>query len=155
MFPDLSGVAKVCSNPRTFIRTQSAHFIRFRINSLWTRDAARPDQDILISDSRACAKKNENNESGTKMFRFRHECEKSLVTNCSLSAVSTAKWLSYFRIERRSTMSCHHGSKISGSEQSFLTETAICIVERWKKSMGYRFVPVSYTHLTLPTNREV
>ena len=35
----------------------------------------------------------------------------------------------------------YHGSKISGSEQSFLTETAICIVERWKKCMGYRFVP--------------
>ena len=102
--------------------------------------ATGPDKDILISDSRACAKKNENNESGTKMFRFRHECEKSLVTNCSLSAVSTAKWLSYYRIERRSTMSCHHGSKISGSEQSFLTETAICIVERSWKSMGYNLL---------------
>ena len=32
------------------------------------------------------------------------------------------------------------GSKNSGSRQSFLTETAICIVKRWKKSMGYRFV---------------
>ena len=32
------------------------------------------------------------------------------------------------------------GSKIAGSQQPFLTETAICIVERWKKSMGYRFV---------------
>ena len=38
-------------------------------------------------------------------------------------------------------MSGYHGSKISGSQQSFLTEMAICIVERWKKSMGYRFVP--------------
>ena len=37
-------------------------------------------------------------------------------------------------------MSCHHGSKISGSEQSFLTETAICIVERCKISMDYCFV---------------
>ena len=35
----------------------------------------------------------------------------------------------------------YHGSKVSGSQQSFLTETAIRIVERWKKSMGYRFVP--------------
>ena len=32
------------------------------------------------------------------------------------------------------------GSKIAGSQQPFLTETVICIVERWKKSMGYRFV---------------
>ena len=35
----------------------------------------------------------------------------------------------------------YHNSKISGCLQSFLTETGICIVERWKKSMGYRFVP--------------
>ena len=28
-----------------------------------------------------------------------------------------------------------------GSQQFFLTETAIFIFERWKKSMGYRFVP--------------
>ena len=34
-----------------------------------------------------------------------------------------------------------HSSTISGSQQSFLTETAICIVERWNKSVGYRFVP--------------
>ena len=88
-----------------------------------------------------CAKKNQKNEPGTKMFRIRHECEKSLVTNCSLSAVSTTKWLSYDRIERRSTMSCYYGSKIFGSQQSFLTETVICIVERCKKNMDYCFVP--------------
>ena len=35
----------------------------------------------------------------------------------------------------------YHCGKISGSKQSFLTETAIWIVERWKKSLGYRFVP--------------
>ena len=35
----------------------------------------------------------------------------------------------------------YHGSKISGSQQSFLTETAICIVERLNKSMDYRLVP--------------
>ena len=35
----------------------------------------------------------------------------------------------------------YHCSKISGSKQSFLKETAIWIVERWKKSLGYRFVP--------------
>ena len=33
---------------------------------------------------------------------------------------------------------CYHGSKISGSQQSFLTETAIYLVQR---CMGYRFVP--------------
>ena len=35
----------------------------------------------------------------------------------------------------------YHGIKISGSLQSFLTETTTCIVEQWKKSSGYRFVP--------------
>ena len=32
----------------------------------------------------------------------------------------------------------YHGSRTSGSQKSFLTETAICIIERWKKSMGHR-----------------
>ena len=41
-------------------------------------------------------------------------------------------------IERRGVTSCDHGSKISRSQQSFLTEMAIGIVERWKKSMGSR-----------------
>ena len=41
----------------------------------------------------------------------------------------------------RSLTSRYYGSKISRSQQFFLTETAICIVERRKKSMGYRFVP--------------
>ena len=35
----------------------------------------------------------------------------------------------------RSLTSRYHGRKISRSQQFFLTETAICIVERWKKSM--------------------
>ena len=35
----------------------------------------------------------------------------------------------------------HHGSQISGSKQSFLTETAIFIIERWKKNKNYCFVP--------------
>ena len=35
----------------------------------------------------------------------------------------------------------YHGSKFSGFQRFFLTETAICIVERWRKSIGYRFVP--------------
>ena len=42
-------------------------------------------------------------------------------------------------------MSRYHGSKISGTQQSFSTETAICIVEQWKKVMGYHFVP-EYNH---------
>ena len=37
--------------------------------------------------------------------------------------------------------SCYHSSKISGSQQPFFTATAICIVKRWKSSMGYRFAP--------------
>ena len=44
-------------------------------------------------------------------------------------------------IERRSVTSRSHGNQISGCQQSFLTETAIGIVERWKKSLGYRFAP--------------
>ena len=35
----------------------------------------------------------------------------------------------------------YHGSKISGSQQSVMTETAICVVGRWKETMGYHFVP--------------
>ena len=37
------------------------------------------------------------------------------------------------------TSSHYHGGKITGSQQSFLTEIAICIVDRWKKSMATRF----------------
>ena len=33
----------------------------------------------------------------------------------------------------------YHNRKISGYQQCFWTGTAICIIERWKKSMGYRF----------------
>jgi len=32
-------------------------------------------------------------------------------------------------------------AKFSGSQKSFLAETAICIVEQWKKSMFYCFAP--------------
>ena len=35
----------------------------------------------------------------------------------------------------------YRGSKISGCQQLFLTEKAICIVRRWKKIMGYLFAP--------------
>ena len=38
-------------------------------------------------------------------------------------------------------MSGYHGNEIFGSQQSFLIGAAICIVEGWKKTMGYRFVP--------------
>ena len=41
------------------------------------------------------------------------------------------------RIDERSVTSRDHGIKISASQQSFLTERAICIVKRLKKSMGY------------------
>ena len=37
-------------------------------------------------------------------------------------------------------ISHYHGSKISGSQQSFLTETSLYIVKPSKKSMGYCFV---------------
>ena len=35
----------------------------------------------------------------------------------------------------------YHGGKSTGSQQSFLTEMAICIVDRWKKSMATLFFP--------------
>ena len=48
-------------------------------------------------------------------------------------------------IARRGVTSCYHSSKILESQQSLLTDMAIClaicIVERLKKSMGYHFVP--------------
>ena len=37
--------------------------------------------------------------------------------------------------------SCYHGSKISGSRHSLLTEEVICIVDGCKESAGYCFVP--------------
>ena len=39
--------------------------------------------------------------------------------------------------------SSYHGIKISGSQHSFLTEMAICIVKRSTKGMVYRFVSES------------
>ena len=46
-------------------------------------------------------------------------------------------------IERGNVTSRNHSSKSYGStsKQSFLTETAICVVEQWKKSMGCCLVP--------------
>ena len=45
------------------------------------------------------------------------------------------------KIERRRVTSSHHGDKITGSQQSFLTEMAVRIVDRWKKSMATLFFP--------------
>ena len=47
----------------------------------------------------------------------------------------------FSHVERRNVASCYHGCKISVSQQTILAETAICIVEWRKKSMGYPFVP--------------
>ena len=43
-------------------------------------------------------------------------------------------------MERENATSHYHGSKISGTQQSFLTEKAICTVEQWKKRLGHRKV---------------
>ena len=43
-------------------------------------------------------------------------------------------------------ISHYHGSKTSGSQQSFLTDTTVCIVEQWMKSIGYGFVPAASMH---------
>ena len=43
-------------------------------------------------------------------------------------------------------ISHYHGSKTSGSQQSFLTDTTVCIVEQWIKSIGYGFVPAASMH---------
>ena len=64
-----------------------------------------------------------------------------MITIIRLQFFATAEKLSLFVTDRRSVTSSYHGSKISGSQQPFLTEAAICIFEQWKKSMGYRFVP--------------
>ena len=42
---------------------------------------------------------------------------------------------------KRSVTLRHDGSKIPESQQSFVAETAMCIVERLWKSIGCRFVP--------------
>ena len=59
----------------------------------------------------------------------------------SRSRSSKQKIAPYMGIERRSVTSGYHGSKISGSQQSFFTETscetAICIVDRRKKSTTF------------------
>ena len=50
------------------------------------------------------------------------------------SGMFTRQELTYMQvIGRRGVTSCYHSSKISESQQSLLTEMAICIVERWKK----------------------
>ena len=54
--------------------------------------------------------------------------------------VLTVLWTNHNSKQQRSVTSRYHGIKMSISQQPFLTETAIYIFERWKKSMGYRFV---------------
>ena len=49
-------------------------------------------------------------------------------------------------MEWRRVTSRYHGSKISGSLQSFLKEKGICISERWKNSMEYRFFLSAVKH---------
>ena len=76
---------------------------------------------------------------------FRHPADEQLITTIRYlqeKQSSIVRPLPKMRqVERWSVTSGYHGSKMSGSQSSFLTETAICIVERWKKSMGYCFVP--------------
>ena len=72
-------------------------------------------------------------------------CEHAFLRFLAIRTVDTEKplcykiWLAHW--VERSVTSRYHGGKISGSQQTFLTEMAICIVERWKKSTSYRFVP--------------
>ena len=55
--------------------------------------------------------------------------------------LTTTGTVKYYKMERRSVRSGYHGNNISGYQQSFLTETTICSVQRWGKSLDYRFVP--------------
>ena len=43
-------------------------------------------------------------------------------------------------MKRENATSRYHGSNIFGTQQSFLTEKAICTVEQWKKRLGHRKV---------------
>ena len=52
-------------------------------------------------------------------------------------------YLELYVTERRSVTSHYHLSKISGSQQLFLTDRTICIIEQWMKSMGYALVPAA------------
>ena len=45
--------------------------------------------------------------------------------------------LSSVPVERKSVTSRYRGSNIFESQQFFLAETAICIVQRWNETMGY------------------
>ena len=55
--------------------------------------------------------------------------------------LTTTGTVKYYKMERRSVRSGYHGNNISGYQQSFLTETTICKVQQWGKSLDYRFVP--------------
>ena len=76
-------------------------------------------------------------------IRYRTFCEvhRRNVTIMQLQFIATSEKVSLFIMAKRSVTSSYHGSKISGPRQCFSTEAAICIFERWKKSMGYFFVP--------------
>ena len=63
---------------------------------------------------------------------------KTTAKKCTKKVCCTCKFV-VLRIKSRNVMSGYHGSKISGSQQSFLTAHLHC--QRWKLSMGYRFVP--------------
>ena len=62
------------------------------------------------------------------------------LTNSSLTRTREHLVHEFFIVERRRVTSSYHGTKISASQQSFVTEMVICIVERWRERMGYRFV---------------
>ena len=74
------------------------------------------------------------------LWRFNHFTLSCLVnqtlTNSNLTRTREDLLHEFFIIERGSVTSSYHGTKMSASQQSFLTETDICIVERWKESMG-------------------
>ena len=69
------------------------------------------------------------------------ESEKNFAHPKALVRSGFSLLFSFLHIPRRcsierSMTSRYHGCKISGPQQSFLTETAICIVDPWKKSNG-------------------
>jgi len=65
----------------------------------------------------------------------------SQCVSCSPARRFCTTWMNSWKglTERRGVTSRYHGSGISGFQQYFLTEMAICIVERWKKRMGYQW----------------
>lgn len=66
-----------------------------------------------------------------------HRFEKKYCSFCFLAKRRTSDYVC-----KHSKVSCYHGTKISWSQQSFLTESTFYIFERSKKSMGLRVVTV-------------